>query len=588
MKPTLLLAALLLAMVAPACSGSTSAGPVGACSLNSDCAMGLICALGKCRKECASAADCAAGGACVDDGRTSACQTPEERNTPCARPSDCAPPLACASDYRCRNLCFSDADCNVLGITNRVCAHDANGVDFCADPAEVSAGAITATPPPGAPTTPVVEPANNASAPTLDASSDALIGASVGSQGGVLGAAEVTVSIPSGALTSPIALTIEPAAGTPGPAGAVSAVYEIGPTGTLFAQPVSIAFAYTAQQLGGAAPSDFAVETMGPGGQWVPLSQIVVDVQAQTIAGQTSHLSPYVLVHQQVGMIATAGDSGSSGVADASANATPDAQLSSGGDDGGGTVVMGGDSGSGGGPKDSSVPADAAASIDAGGPVSEGGAPGGGDGSISFPDGSAGGTDAGPAPDAITMACPSAPAQPTLATSMAMSPNATIAGGTFNAVDGYAMITESFNAGLYVTQLTLVFSEYPDASGYFTVGADHGNARTLTMDVMPQMGTTPPPPPGFTTSTYPMQSMQLDTRGGGCSSVPYQCTANVDSTVGIMAITQTEIMGSASVFCNPVPDASTDIANVTFDLPLFVYGASGPPTPACCLPLFAP
>jgi hypothetical protein len=68
----------------------------------------------------------------------------------CDKPSDCPAPLACASDYRCRSLCATDADCNVLGITGRVCAKDANGVDYCADPNEVMSGMITVAPPMGA------------------------------------------------------------------------------------------------------------------------------------------------------------------------------------------------------------------------------------------------------------------------------------------------------------------------------------------------------------------------------------------------------------------------------------------------------
>ena len=57
----------------------------------------------------------------------------------CNTQADCPSPLACAADYRCRNLCTSAADCNVLGITGDVCAEDAQGVHYCAAMADVTA-----------------------------------------------------------------------------------------------------------------------------------------------------------------------------------------------------------------------------------------------------------------------------------------------------------------------------------------------------------------------------------------------------------------------------------------------------------------
>ena len=145
-------------IASPGCSSSSSTPATEpTCALNSECATGLVCALGKCRPACATAADCANGGTCVDDGTHAVCQPAAEENTPCNSPSDCPSPLACASDYRCRNLCTSAADCNVLGITGRVCVTDAQGVDYCADPADTDGGALAEAPPPGASGT-VIEP----------------------------------------------------------------------------------------------------------------------------------------------------------------------------------------------------------------------------------------------------------------------------------------------------------------------------------------------------------------------------------------------------------------------------------------------
>ncbi len=107
---------------------------------------------------CKTAADCGTGGSCIDNGENAVCEYPVDKNTPCEKETDCPAPLACASDYRCRNLCMTADDCNVLGIKGRVCAKDANGVLYCADPPEVTNGTITAPPPPGHSSSPVMEP----------------------------------------------------------------------------------------------------------------------------------------------------------------------------------------------------------------------------------------------------------------------------------------------------------------------------------------------------------------------------------------------------------------------------------------------
>jgi hypothetical protein len=296
------------AVVIPACSSSAPATLIG-CSLNSDCSMGLICALGKCRVQCVNATDCpVTGSSCIDDGRNAVCETPTDKNKSCTQESDCPVPLACASDYRCRNLCQSASDCNVLGITGRICAADLNNVNYCADPSEVSdAGVIDLAPPAGAPTTGVIEPEGGTNAQLAALQDGGLISTNIGQAGGTIGIMGVKVTIPAGALSATLPITIQLSTQT-GPTGTVGQVFEIGPTGTTFAQPITIAFDYTATELLGLPPSDFAVETStNSGASWTPLSQIVVDITDQTIAGQTTHLSPYVLV-QQLAASGTLGD----------------------------------------------------------------------------------------------------------------------------------------------------------------------------------------------------------------------------------------------------------------------------------------
>jgi hypothetical protein len=322
-------AVLAAALAVAACTTSIPATATG-CSVNSDCATNLICALGKCRPHCVDASDCPVpGSSCIDDGRNAVCETPTEKNTPCTSEFDCPVPLACASDYRCRDLCQRDADCNVLGIMGRVCAADRNGVHYCADPNEVTNGVISVAPPPGAPTsTPVVEPEAGAIAVAAALASGDLVATNIGPAGGTIGAMGVTVTIPARALSADLWMTIRLSA-QPGPDGTVSPVFDIGPTGTMFTQPITIAFDYTDTELADLSPSDFAVETStaSSGATWTALAPIVVDIYAHTIAGQTTHLSPYALVEH------------ASGLADATTSvpsmegAAPDAMSDSGADD---------------------------------------------------------------------------------------------------------------------------------------------------------------------------------------------------------------------------------------------------------------
>jgi hypothetical protein len=222
---------LAVALGVPAC-GSSGSAPTKACSLNSDCASPLICAIGVCRQQCAQDSDCADGATCVfgvdqagDKGFY--CQAAAVTNAPCSKPTDCMAPMACASDYRCRNLCTSNADCNVLGATNKVCAQDANGVDYCASPSDVTINAngdqvLTAPANPAAKTDAgVVEPANapmtmivapegglpdatTASSGAMTGGSGAMSGSSGSMGAGGTGSASGAAGAPSGASSGAI------------------------------------------------------------------------------------------------------------------------------------------------------------------------------------------------------------------------------------------------------------------------------------------------------------------------------------------------------------------------------------------------
>jgi hypothetical protein len=243
---TLLAVSVLLALGAPACGNSspnTSSG-VTPCSLTSDCMPGLICAIGQCRPQCHTDVDCGGNGAtCVfgtDQSGTKGffCQPAAVANKACSKPSDCSAPMACASDYRCRNLCMTDADCNPAGATSfsKVCAQDANGVDYCASPSDVTiedggVQVITEAPPMGAMVgTPVTEP--------MDASMVAIIapegglpstsGASSGASSGGSGSTSGATGAGSGATAGSASGGAGSASGATGSAGGASGSSDAG------------------------------------------------------------------------------------------------------------------------------------------------------------------------------------------------------------------------------------------------------------------------------------------------------------------------------------------------------------------------
>ena len=114
----------------------------------------------------------------------------------------------------------------------------------------------------------------------------------VGTTGGTVrsGDGSVVVSVPKGALDHDVTISI--AAATSPLAGAVGTVYEIGPTGTTFAVPVTIAIHADASA---GAPSSLRVATV-EGGAWRALSSPSFDAASATVSGATSHLSPYALI----------------------------------------------------------------------------------------------------------------------------------------------------------------------------------------------------------------------------------------------------------------------------------------------------
>jgi hypothetical protein len=70
----------------------------------------------------------------------------------------------------------------------------------------------------------------------------------------------------------------------------VGPVFELGPEGTQFSVPVTVAIPYTAAEFGNVSPGDFIVSTI-VGGVWQPDSNPTFDTQAGTVSGQQTHFS---------------------------------------------------------------------------------------------------------------------------------------------------------------------------------------------------------------------------------------------------------------------------------------------------------
>ena len=103
------------------------------CDLSSECDAPLVCALGRCRNECAGTRDCPLGLRCVKASASQGvCLLADE--TECGLTSDCPETLVCAMT-ECVNECEDETDC-VPGArcTEGSCVEVS--VDRCAYPSE--------------------------------------------------------------------------------------------------------------------------------------------------------------------------------------------------------------------------------------------------------------------------------------------------------------------------------------------------------------------------------------------------------------------------------------------------------------------
>jgi hypothetical protein len=159
---------------------------------------------------------------------------------------------------------------------------------------------------------------------------------------------KLKVTIPPGALQRDTSITIQQI-DSPG-SGSIGPVYEIGPTGTLFQRPVTLAFSFSGLSLGGADPTTLHVATYA-GGTWVPVTS-QVDRASSLVTGQITHLSQWTLIVYTSSVLPPEPDASTGGDMDGGADA-PSGAGGEGGADGGAKDAAagsgGGKGGSGGG-----------------------------------------------------------------------------------------------------------------------------------------------------------------------------------------------------------------------------------------------
>jgi hypothetical protein len=265
------------------------------CTYNSQCPAGLICRVsggaGLCQQECLSSIDCTDGRQCVKN-RCQAPVCPESdasSGIPCAFSSDCPSPLVCRSGS-CACECHQSGDCPS--------GYECTG--------------------------------NRCSPSSIDA---------IGAEGGFVTSPDpdhrLTLSVPAGALAVRVHLTIDVAGAWP--AGALGPVFEIRPSGTMFAKPVTLVYKYQQTDIAPYAATSIRLGVAN-GATWTPLPTVVNDAMS-TATAEISHLSTY-------GLIASTGQTGG----DASSTDKP----GTGGAGGAGSAGTGG-SGQGGAARDASA-----------------------------------------------------------------------------------------------------------------------------------------------------------------------------------------------------------------------------------------
>jgi hypothetical protein len=148
----------------------------------------------------------------------------------------------------------------------------------------------------------------------------------IGPEGGMVVSPDhrLTVEVPPNALSVRVHLTIDLAEAWP--EGALGPVFEVRPSGTTFASPVTFVYRYQAADVTPYSPSSLKL-AFATGATWTPLST-TIDPMAGIAAAQTTHLSTYGLIGPGGAVSSDAGDASSVGVGrDAQAGGAVDAPI---------------------------------------------------------------------------------------------------------------------------------------------------------------------------------------------------------------------------------------------------------------------
>jgi hypothetical protein len=279
------------------------------CSYNSDCPKGQVCAAdAQCRDQCQGDADCLAEQTCV----SGACAEHSELNDagmlpvvtkdagpsngqPCVYNSQCPASLVCRNNL-CQVECLATVDCT----EGRQCIDNKCQVPVCpeADPGAPVACAFSSDCP-----TPLVcrsgtctcECRQAADCPSgYDCISNRCGIATVGPDGGIVVSPDrrFTLSVPAGALTGRVHLTIDLAEAWP--AGALGPVFDVRPSGTTFNMPVTLVYRYQPGDIASVNATTIRL-AVASGSVWTPLTT-AIDVGMGTATAQTTHLSTYGLI----------------------------------------------------------------------------------------------------------------------------------------------------------------------------------------------------------------------------------------------------------------------------------------------------
>lgn len=123
-------------------------------------------------------------------------------------------------------------------------------------------------------------------------------GASIGPAGGtvIANGGKAKITIPAGAVAATLPISVTPITAPPTPAGLVAGTaYELGPTGTTFAQPVTLEFKYDSQGIDSLQVGHRLSRLTGD--KWIPLPGGTGGRTDFTVRAQTSSFSAYAIMN---------------------------------------------------------------------------------------------------------------------------------------------------------------------------------------------------------------------------------------------------------------------------------------------------